>query len=124
MKARSWTDQRVDNLIGGILQAGVMAAGILVFAGGILYLIHYGAQPVHYQVFGADRTALSGVLPLLRGAAHLDSRAIIQLGILLLIATPVVRVAFSVVAFWLQRDRIYVAFTLVVLGILLYSLFG
>jgi|SRR5579864_7522893 len=124
MKASSWTDQKVDNLIGGILQSGVIAAGILVFAGGILYLIHYGGQPVHYQVFEADRTALSGVRTLLLSAAHFDSRAIIELGILLLIATPVIRVAFSVVAFWLQRDRIYVAFTLVVLGILLYSLFG
>ena len=43
---------------------------------------------------------------------------------MLLLATPVARVAFSVVAFALQRDRLYVAVTLVVLGILLYSIVG
>jgi len=41
---------------------------------------------------------------------------------LLLILTPVARVGFSVVAFVVERDRMYVAMTLVVLAVLLYSL--
>jgi uncharacterized membrane protein len=49
---------------------------------------------------------------------------ILQLGLLLLIATPIARVIFSVFAFALEGDRMYVAFTLVVLTVLLYSLFG
>ena len=48
----------------------------------------------------------------------------IQLGLLVLIATPIARVAFSLVAFALQRDRIYVIVTLIVLAVLLYSLTG
>ena len=51
-------------------------------------------------------------------------RGVIQLGLLLLIATPIARVAFSVVGFALERDRMYVVFTLIVLAILLYSLLG
>jgi uncharacterized membrane protein len=47
-----------------------------------------------------------------------------QLGLLLLIATPIVRVAFSAVAFALEGDKMYVLFTLLVLAVLLYSLFG
>jgi uncharacterized membrane protein len=46
------------------------------------------------------------------------------LGLLLLIATPVARVAFSVLAFALQRDRTYIFVTLIVLGMLIYSLTG
>jgi len=49
---------------------------------------------------------------------------LIQLGLLLLIATPVARVAFSVVAFAMQRDRLYVAVALIVLAVLMYSLMG
>ena len=41
---------------------------------------------------------------------------------MLLIATPIARVLFSVVAFALQRDRTYVVVTLIVLAVLLYSL--
>jgi uncharacterized membrane protein len=49
---------------------------------------------------------------------------LIQLGLLLLIATPVARVAFSVAAFAMQRDRLYVVVALIVLAVLMYSLTG
>jgi uncharacterized membrane protein len=49
---------------------------------------------------------------------------LIQLGLLLLIATPIARVGCSIVGFAIERDRMYVAFTLIVLAILLYSLLG
>jgi uncharacterized membrane protein len=51
-------------------------------------------------------------------------RGWIQLGLLLLIATPIARVVFSVAGFILERDRLYVTFTLIVLAVLLYSLLG
>ena len=60
----------------------------------------------------------------MKSALSLSSGGIIQAGLLLLIATPVARVVFSVFAFALQRDRTYVFVTLIVLGILLYSLMG
>jgi len=66
-----------------------------------------------------DLRTLSGIV---RDALALRGRGIIQLGLLLLIATPVARVAFSVAAFAIQRDRLYVVVTLMVLAILLYSL--
>jgi uncharacterized membrane protein len=119
-----WTDEKVDRLIGFILQAGVVAAGSLVFVGGILYLIHDRATPANYRVFGAERSAIHGIGPILSGVMQLDGRAVIQLGILVLVATPVIRVLFSVLAFGVQRDRLYVPITLIVLAILLYGLFG
>jgi uncharacterized membrane protein len=54
----------------------------------------------------------------------LHGRGLIQLGLLILIATPIARVAFSVVAFLYQRDWTYVVVTLIVLGLLVYSLLG
>ena len=55
---------------------------------------------------------------------HLHGKSIIQFGLLLLIATPIARVMFSVVGFAVERDYLYVALTLIVLGVLLYSLIG
>ena len=63
---------------------------------------------------------MSGIV---RGVAERRSDAIVQLGILLLIATPIARVACTLVAFVLQRDRIYVAITSLVLALLMYGLF-
>jgi uncharacterized membrane protein len=59
-----------------------------------------------------------------RSAFGGQSRSIMQLGLLLLIATPIARVIFSVFAFAIEGDRMYVIFTLIVLTVLLYSLFG
>jgi uncharacterized membrane protein len=50
--------------------------------------------------------------------------AIAQLGLLVLVATPVVRVLASVVGFALEGDRLYASITLGVLAILLVSLLG
>jgi uncharacterized membrane protein len=57
----------------------------------------------------------------LQAAAQLRGEALIAPGLLLLIATPVLRVAVSVVAFYLEKDRIYVAITSVVLFLVLLS---
>ncbi|MGO9690281.1 MAG: DUF1634 domain-containing protein, partial [Syntrophobacteraceae bacterium] len=53
-----------------------------------------------------------------------SSRGMIQFGLLVLIATPVMRVFFTVVSFTIQRDRVYVGVTLIVLAVLLFSLSG
>ena len=70
------------------------------------------------------RTALSlaAASGIVRGAVRLSPRSIIQLGMILLIATPVARVAFCVVGFARQRSRLYVLISLTVLIILLFSL--
>ncbi|MFZ0959338.1 MAG: DUF1634 domain-containing protein [Terriglobia bacterium] len=119
---RKWTDQYVEELIGNLLQMGVMVASAVVLCGGIVYLLRHGLAAPQYHVFVGEPTDLRTLSGVVRDALTLRGRGIIQLGLLLLIATPVARVAFSVAAFSLQRDRLYVAVTLMVLAILLYSL--
>jgi uncharacterized membrane protein len=72
----------------------------------------------------SEPRALRSFTAIVSGAARLDGRSLIMLGLLLLIATPVARVCFSLVVFIAQRDRVYVAITLVVLSVLLFALFG
>lgn len=119
-----WTDERVEQIISILLRSGVITAAGIVLIAGILYLIRHGASSPHYGVFHGEPADLRSVSKILTSALSLRSRDIIQLGILLLIATPVARVAFSLLAFTLQRDRIYILVTSIVLGVLLYSLGG
>lgn len=95
-----------------------------VFVGEILYLIYYGTTSPDYRVFRGEPSDLRSLLGIVSDAVSLRSRGIIQTGLLLLIATPVARVTFSVFAFALQRDYTYVIVTLIVLGVLIYSLAG
>ena len=118
----AWTDEHVEGVIGTLLRWGVTLAAAVVLAGGVMYLARYGSTISDYKVFRGEPSDLREVSGILTGAVSWHSRGLIQFGLLLLIATPVARVAFSVVAFALQRDRIYVVVTLIVLAVLLYGL--
>ena len=119
-----WTDQRVEILLGNLLRFGVLLAGGVVFLSGIWYLVRFGAAPVNYGVFHGEPSDLRSIPGILKDVAACECRGVMQLGVLLLIATPVARVAFSVFAFLRQRDHTYVVITLIVLGVLLLSLGG
>jgi uncharacterized membrane protein len=114
-------DQRLEVLIGGMLRVGVSVSALVVLAGGILYLMRGGAAPDYTHFHSAPKEALS-IGGTFWGVVHGSAVSIIQLGILLLIATPVVRVIFALVGFLLQRDKLYVLVSAVVLAILLFSL--
>ena len=120
----SWTDERVEKLLGKLLLTGVMISGLVVFIGGVLYLLRYGRDPVHYENFDPQQVGLHRIAEAGKFASRGDGRAIIEIGLLLLIATPVMRVVFSMVAFALEKDRLYVVLTLIVLAVLLLSLLG
>jgi uncharacterized membrane protein len=79
---------------------------------------------VSYRTFHGEPAHLRTVHGVVRAAISGDVLAIMQLGLLILIATPIARVIFSVFAFAKEGDRMYVFFTLIVLAVLLYSLFG
>lgn len=110
------TDTRLELIVGNLLRAGVILAATVVLAGGAWYLASHGGAVANYHNFRGTHEPMpwtQGLTPPL---------VTIQIGLLLLIATPVARVVFCIVAFALEHDRMYVVFTLVVLAILAYSL--
>ena len=119
-----WTDRRVEDIIGNLLRIGVALAASVVLAGGIVFLFHHGRSPANYRVFRGEPNDLRQVTGIVHDAFELSGRGLIQLGLLLLIATPVARVAFSIFGFAEEKDWMYVGFTTIVLAILLYSLVG
>jgi len=124
MTQAAWTDENVESIIGNLLRAGITLSALLVFCGGAIFLAHHGESHADYRVFQGEPDNLKSIPGIFQYAFQGHGRGIIQLGLLLLIATPVFRVAFSVLGFAFERDRLYVAITLIVLAILLYSLFG
>jgi uncharacterized membrane protein len=115
-------DRATEQLIGRLLQIGVLISAAVVLLGGVLLLIQYGSTPAAFDAFRSEPDSLRTLAGIVRGALAFDARAIVQLGLLLLIATPVARVALALVAFAIQKDRMYVAITALVLALLLYGL--
>lgn len=121
---RSWTDKRMEVIIGNLLRAGVLLSALIVLFGAVIYLVRHGLSAPDYRVFRGEPSDLRSVGGILRDALALRGRGVIQLGLLVLIATPVARVAFSIFGFAEEKDRLYVAVASMVLLILAYSLIG
>lgn len=114
-------DRSIEQMVSVLLRTGVTIAGTVVLGGGIFYLIRHGYDRVDYHAFHTQPSVDRLVARIVKGALTLRGRSIIQLGVLLLIATPIARVAFSLVRFALERDRTYVLVTAIVLTVLLFS---
>lgn len=120
----AWTDERLAGWIGALLRVGVGSAAVVVLVGGGLYLARHGWETPTYHVFRGGPSELRSVPGIVGSALRLSGRGTIQLGLLLLIATPIARMALSAIGFALERDRTYVLVSLIVLATLLFGLAG
>lgn len=120
-----WDNRDVELYIGKLLRYGVMLSCGITLIGGVFYLFQHHGHPVDYSPTPDDMPfrgvdfylrELSTILP---RVLQLDGAAIVQLGVCVLIATPIVRVAFSAIAFLIEKDYLYVAITLIVLAIII-----
>ncbi len=117
-------EKRMDEIVGRLLRTGVILAAAFVVAGGVVFLARHPEPVTNYHVFQGEPEELRTAPGIFHEALAFRGRGLIQLGLLILIATPIARVAFSVVAFLYQRDWTYVVVTVIVLGLLVYSLLG
>ncbi len=121
---KTWTNTQVETIVGSLLRGGVITAATLVLTGGILYLARHGSELPEYKAFAGEPSDLRSVWGIITDTISLHSRGIIQFGLLLLMFTPVARVAFLCIAFSRQRDISYIFVTVIVLTVLLFSLIG
>jgi len=117
----NFKDKDMQTIIGWVLRLGVMISMSVVFVGGVIYLMRHGHSIADYTTFTGvpDFVHPAGIID---GILHFRGRAIIQAGIVLLIATPIVRVICSVVGFVVEKDRLYTIIALIVLAIIFISM--
>ncbi len=109
---------QMTSVIGWILQGGVTLSAFFIIIGLLLLPTRPGGLSIQ-RLLNFPQT----LDQIRQGLLILRPQAIIALGLLVLIATPVVRVAASIISFALERDRKYVIITSIVLAILLFSIF-
>jgi uncharacterized membrane protein len=102
----------LEHRIASLLRAGMTVAAIVICAGAAWFLIAHGVDPADYRTHHPPHAPLG------------EGRGLMQLGIVILVVTPIARVAFSICAFAKARNRLYAGLSGVVLCILLYSLLG
>jgi uncharacterized membrane protein len=100
----AWTDEQFDVVLAHVLRFGVWLSATVVAAGGVTFLAPHGFEPPSYHVFRGEPLPLRSVLGIAAESLDLHGRGLIQFGLLLLIATPIARVVFSIAGFARQRD--------------------
>ena len=116
------TDAKLETAIGQVLRAGVcLAAGVVIVGAALFLSIAAGSPRPDYRHFQPGPAALSSVHAIVANTMKGDGASIIQFGLLLLIATPIVRVAVALVGFLLEHDWLYSAVSATVFFILMYS---
>jgi len=118
------SDEKIELLISDILLGGVVLSALIVAIGAGLYLFRHGMELHDYHRFKGEPGDLRDFGGIITDAMHFEPRGIIQVGLLALVATPICRVAFTLIAFFNQGDRKYVVITAVVLAALIYGLWG
>ncbi len=114
--------ETVEQFLGSMLRVGVIASALVVLVGAVIYLSKHGGEAFAPELFARDAAEFRSIPSVLVGIGEMRGRGVIQLGLLLLIATPVLRVAFSLIAFIGQRDWLYFSLTTAVLLLLVFSL--
>lgn len=109
-------------VIGWILRLGVIVSMSIVFTGGAIYLWRHGRQVADHHHFTGIPPFIRTANGVFKGIFALRGQAIIQFGIALLIATPILRIIFAIIGFALEKDRLYVFISMLVLAIIFTSM--
>lgn len=118
-----WGDKDISLLVGQILRTGVVIASSILILGGILYLIVHGQETVpNYSDFVGEGNSNTTITGIITGTLSRNVPQIIQLGVLLLIFTPIVRVIGSLFGFVIEKDKLYIIITLIVLAVIIGSI--
>lgn len=118
----NWTDEKIDNRMGRLLQAGVAVSGLVMAVGAAVYLAHHWSALPAYSKFQPLPPSQRTIGVTLKEALRGQGRGFIQVAVLLMIATPVARVVFAAYGFFRQGDRLYTAVSLLVLSLLIFGL--
>lgn len=117
-------EKHFDEMISIVLRTGVIISSIVVLVGGIFYLSRSGMHHPLYRPFRGEPQNLRELRDIVRGLFTLEPRNWMQFGLLLLVATPVARVALCVITFIKEKDRTYIVLTLIVLFVLVFGFVG
>jgi uncharacterized membrane protein len=115
-------DRDIENIMGNLLRYGVLASLFVVLIGAAFYLLQHGSETPNYKKFLGEPKRLSELKQVWYSAFQGKGRSIIQLGLFILIATPIARIVFSIIGYILERDYLYIIITVIVLGVILFSL--
>ena len=110
-----------------VLRIGVLTAGAIILIGLAWFVIAgspTGPSTLNDVIGNGGHSIVVSPHTIIAGIRDANPTAVIQLGVLVLILTPIMRVLMTVLLFFAQRDMIFVGVTLTVFAVLILGLVG
>lgn len=123
-KHLTWGDPDMELVISRIMRYGIVVASVIVIIGSVTFLSTHGKDKPQYATFNGQPKELTNVFRIISSLSSTNGLGLIEFGMVVLIAIPVLRVAFSIASFIAEKDKVYVIITSLVFILLLYSLLG
>jgi uncharacterized membrane protein len=114
-------DADLKKTIGQLLRYGVLSASVIVLTGGIVYLVRHGGQHPQYHAFRGEPEKMKEPLLMWKAMLRGEGRPLIQIGLLVLIATPLARIVFSIFGYLLEKDYLYTVITAIVFLVIVWN---
>jgi uncharacterized membrane protein len=108
--------RQAELIISHVLRGGVVVSAAIILLGMVLFYLQMAITGHATLAFPHTFTGI------MQRLALGEPLAVVSLGLLILLLTPILRVAISIVIFALERDWLYTVITILVLAILLISL--
>ena len=120
MKYNNRPQTDMKEMIGNTLRIGVVTACTIALISGIYYLIRNGGETIpNYTIFHKEQASFTSIKGIFNGLTTLSPKEWIQLGVIVLMLTPIIRVALSLIDFARQKDWLYVIITAIVFMVIL-----
>ncbi len=120
-------DTQIQNSLARVMLGGTLIAAVIMAVGLVWYLAAHSDLKAGDHIFSGEPKYFENPVAMVQRAlgAHDEGRrrSVLMIGVLLLLINPAIRVAFSMLGFALQRDRLYFGISLFVLLVLLFSFF-
>lgn len=116
-------EERLRLFMSRLMIWGTLLAALVMIAGGAVFLAHHAGQSPGDHKFTGEPGDLRHPVAIIKNALLGNDDCLIQVGVLLLLFNPLVRVAMAALGYAASKDRLYAGVAALVLGVLLISYF-
>lgn len=117
------SESNLRSLLAKVMIYGVLIAAVIMLAGGVIYLMDNPHARPGDRTFSGEPADLRHPIAIFKDALRGHTASLIQIGVLILLFNPLIRVGFSAIGFAAERDRLYTLISIAVFTVLAVSFF-
>ena len=117
----------INDAISLALRVGVLLSAAIILIGVVLVFVHQGSNGFSLSQIATPNSRVNSSIfqppEVIEGLSKLNGLDYVYLGLMVLIATPIIRVVLGIAQFVKERNKLYTIITVIVLFNLMFAIF-